>query len=157
MKKMKLILSVVVVAILFACSKSENETETEPQLKISYNNLSGIWYIKSVIKSDGNIVDHNNVCTSKRDYIQINTSSSNAIFNFVYQADCANINNVGCGSFFIDNTDGKTIKGISCSSPFEGVISKLTTSKLQIDYNEARNLMFLNEPFDCKGVILSRQ
>lgn len=156
MKKMKLILSVVLVVILFACSKSENETEKEPQLKVTYNNLSGVWYIKSVIKSDGNIVNHNNVCTSKRDYIQINTNSSTVIFNFVYQADCASVNNVGCGAFFID-MDGKTIKGNSCSSPFEGVVSQLTASKLQIDYSEAKNLMFLNEPFDCKGVILSRQ
>ncbi|MNX96978.1 hypothetical protein D3C86_1293240 [compost metagenome] len=156
MKKMKLIMSVVVVVILFACSKSENETETEPQLKITYNNLSGVWYIKSVIKSDGTIVNHNNVCTSKRDYIHINPNTSNNIFNFVYQADCVNINNVGCGAYFLDS-DTKTIIGNSCSSPFEGVISQLTASKLQIDYSEAKNLMFLNEPFNCKGVILSRQ
>ncbi|WP_155960708.1 hypothetical protein [Flavobacterium daejeonense] len=154
MRKIKLIASVVMVLISFACSKTEDETGVEKQLEINNYNLSGIWYIKSVIKSDGSIVEHNNICTSKRDYIQIN--SNYVIFNFVYQADCININNVGCGSFFLDSK-AKTITGNSCSSPFEGKISNLTASVLQIDYSEVKDLMFLNEPFNCKGVILSRQ
>ena len=63
MKKTFLLL--VVTLSFFSCSKSDDNTEN--QLDINYQNMSGKWYLSSIILADGSTVPYVGKCSTLKD------------------------------------------------------------------------------------------
>ncbi|TDD94281.1 hypothetical protein [Flavobacterium cellulosilyticum] len=58
MKKTILGIGNALATILWSCSK---EDTGEKQLPLTYENITGIWYFKSVITADGTIIEFSNI------------------------------------------------------------------------------------------------
>ncbi len=143
------ILSLVLFGILLSCD-SDDKKET---LKVSYRNLSGIWYLKSVIKEDGSVEPYIHICPENRDFVQFYPYDRVDI-NFHFSCDIPPYLD-GCGDYILFSDDRKID---FCSPYFNGNISKFTATELQIDYGEVRHFANRDNNFEiAKGIILSRE
>jgi len=83
MKKTILILSMLIGAALSSCSSGE--ATTEENLDPSANNIKWTWYYRGEIESDGTMIPHVNLCSSKRDYIYVDFDG---ITDHFFDSDC---------------------------------------------------------------------
>jgi hypothetical protein len=133
--------------LAISCSKEEN-TQSK-NLPLTTENITGIWYLKKVIKPDGTLVDYKNVCESKKDFLEITPFT---IFRY-------NKNYANCIDVDISVKDPyiTTTNIVGYGPEFDGVVSKLTKIDLEISYEETRYITNFPQNFsECKGIILSK-
>lgn len=150
MKKTILCIGIVLTTILWSCSK---EDTGEKQLPLTFQNITGTWYFKSVIKTDGTIVDHYNHCAKQRDSVVFPLSGY--MYLLTHYSNCSLFKqDVSCNTLILNSTTN----GIyNCTDFINGTVSKLTESKMQIDYKQPMDLSYYSDPSSCKGIILTRK
>lgn len=151
MKKTILFIGIALATILWSCSKEDNTGEK--QLPLTYKNITGIWYFKSVIKADGTIIDHKNSCAKQRDSLVFKDTFYMNLFTHYSNCGLFKVD-VGCGTLAL-NTDTRVIE--NCTDFVNGTVSQLTETKMQIDYKQPMDLTYYSDPSSCKGIILTRK
>lgn len=149
-KLITLLLMAVTGIMILSCSNSDT---VKPQREVLYSDIAGIWYFKSVIKLDGTIEPYVNVCSTKKDYIEIFTYGK--AVGYVYYPDCTGKSENGsCSQLLLYDIN----KINACSSTFDGTITTLTKTEMRIDYNGEQHPGYQQNNFDfAKGVIFTRQ
>jgi hypothetical protein len=151
MKKTILGIGIVLATILWSCSKDENNGDK--QLPLTYENINGIWYFKSIITADGTIIDHKNKCAKKRDSIVF--KSTFFVNLFTHYSPCSTFKvDASCATLALDSKN-RVIE--NCNSFVNGTASKLTENLMQIDYKTPMNMDYYGGPTNCKGIILTRK
>lgn len=149
MKKNSICLLLLMLSVL-SCSDS-NDSNNDPAL--SAQALSGIWYVKDVIKPDGTIEPYIHSCSTQRDYAEFfNFGKIQFHYNNV---DCTSLITAdGCDSFILNNDTG--VLSV-CSNMFQGTITEFTDETLRIDYTEEEFFGYTDNNFQSgKGIIFSR-
>jgi hypothetical protein len=148
-KLISLLLITVTGIVLSSCTKETTNLQTG----ISFKDIEGIWYFKSVVKLDGTIAPYVHLCSTKKDYVEIFTYGKTV--GYVYSPDClSKVENGGCSKLIL--YEGNKITG--CSTTFNGTITKLTATEMRIDYAGEEHPGYIDNNFAfAKGVIFSRQ
>lgn len=145
---MKINLIFITLFFLFSCSKEENSENKN--LPLTTENIKGTWYLKQVVKADGTIVNYNHVCSTKKDYLEVDAFT---VFRYYkYYSNCTDTELVYGPDTYITTTNI-----VNSGSEFDGVVTKLTKTELEISYGETRSVAnFPQNFYDCKGIILSK-
>lgn len=151
MKKTILCIGIVLAAILWSCSRDENNGDK--QLPLTYENITGVWYFKSVITADGTIIDHKNSCAKQRDSIVFKNTFYVTLFT--HYSPCSSYRvDASCATLALDSKN-RVIE--NCIDFVNGTVSKLSESQMQIDYKKPMDLNYYSDPSNCKGIILTRK
>ena len=151
MKKTILCIGIALTTILWSCSKDENNSDK--QLPLTYENITGVWYFKSVITADGTIIDHKNSCTKQRDSIVFKNTFFVTIFT--HYSPCSTYRqDASCATLALDSKN-RVIE--NCIDFVNGTVSKLNENQMQIDYKKPMDLQYYSDPANCKGIILTRK
>jgi hypothetical protein len=147
MKKTILILTTIGM-LLSSCSSDDGSDN----LLLSLNNISGNWYIKSIINSQDIEVEYSNSCSSQRDYIQFYTFYKMEFHQFFSNCNPQSIGTSCTNYYFLE---GNIIS--NCNNLINGKVKVLKTKEMVIDYEEIRNFgMPDNNLTAAKGIILYR-
>ncbi len=145
----KIIIFTIFCAILFSCSSDVDNSNK--QLLVRIENLSGEWYIKDVINPDGTKTPYVNICPPNINYVVFKTYHSIDYFQSINCNETYSYES--CYDFYFM---GNVITG--CSTLFDGTISSLTATKMQIDYNETRSFPYLDNGLsNAIGITLVRK
>jgi hypothetical protein len=144
---MKKILALFAIALLLSCSKDDDST-----LPVTFQNLSGQWKFKSIVKADGTVIPYAGLCPSQTDYFEIFPYRKIVTYN--YNQDCINTADNGCTDFNLTEDDRITV----CSLVFDGAkVTHLTSSGFKIEYAQPRPLTFMiDDVTDAKTFIFEK-
>lgn len=151
MKQTILCVGIVLVTILWSCSKDENTGDK--QLPLTYENIIGVWYFKSIITADGSIIEHKNKCAKQRDSIVFKNTFYVTLYTHSYNCSLPK-QDATCATLALDSQN-RVIE--NCNSFVNGTVSQLNESQMQIDYKIPMDMDYYNGPANCKGIILTRK
>jgi hypothetical protein len=141
----KIILILTLTTLLFSCSKSD---DGEKQLEVNKTNMAGDWLYTTVIQPDGKQIPYVNLCSTKKDYVNIIVYSKiNAYF---YYPDCVPYVST-CNSYYFEGN-----KIISCFEEFgDAKVVSLTAKTMQLEYDSNKTFGSLTGP--ARGLILTKK
>lgn len=149
MRKIILFTSAIVSIMLMSCNNDDDNTPK--QLSVTYQSISGKWFITKGVKPDGSIVNYNGYCLTQRDYVEF--FQYRKITSAFFYSDCSHDNSLGCTDFILYY---ETKRIDVCNGYFNGTITDLTSDTMRLDYDETKNTG-IGGLGDVKAMIFSRQ
>jgi hypothetical protein len=145
----KTTLTLLFTLLLLSCNKDDDGGEKS--LPVTVQNLEGIWYYDTVIRTNGSIA-YPHSCTTQRDYAEF--FQIGKIITHDYYATCDNFANYGCPDFILVNS-----RITACQEHFDNaLVTRLTTQTLEVRFDEPRYMPEMSpDNTQVTGIILKRQ
>lgn len=128
--KTKLFLFISLFTLL-SCNKDDDSSER--QLTVNYENMSGDWEYKTIIRPNGSEEAYPVRCETYKDFIRITLNASMTSYN--YYSNCVGTSHSWDGYYF----EGNMIKnGIDDFD--EARVTSLTSTTMRVEYDTPTNV-----------------